>query len=642
MDDFSATTKTPRTDQSRSDLQYHLPSYITPCPSHLDEPDLDFLARKGCLTVPDEHLRDELIRIYVSVVYPTMPAIDLVDFLESITGSGGAGTVSLLLFQAIMFASVTFVDTQLLESSGFESKRAARKVFFDRVKHLYGLDYEADRLTLVQSLLLMSHWYDSDSHDKHTWYWMGLALTTAHVEGLHRDLEEPQHMTKKGRLRRRIWWSCVIRDRVLGLGIRRPCRIREDEFSVKQLRLDDFDILQPSSPVVARYTNMDPADRQRLATLCIDLSRLCVTIGRILLSQYTIASTPGRGSDYLQRAIVRPRTSQEQAHSFAQCDTDLQEWFQSLAPESSYMSGAAATQVEKSTIRLHKILLYMKYLTALGALHRPQVFDRGSDGIDEARKADSRRKLTEVAVAITKLAFDLQSSGQLRYAPTSSIPAFLSAALIHLLNTRSSDEETRNISIGRFYQCLGALHQLQTMYAAADQAVQIIDNMLENAGFMLPLLGNRGSMSHGGRSTMGDRVYASGGANRVAAENLRLSSDMRPSRDSRVYPSVATAVEDLNTPQEETIAAPIPGAGTTGVIPCGLDSRQLSAAPNMTSIWSGAAHLQSETIMPLPADLMAGIQLDLDAWYDVGGFVDPSLMDFEMGPNFWDSQDLPM
>ncbi|KXJ87867.1 fungal-specific transcription factor domain-domain-containing protein [Microdochium bolleyi] len=655
MDDVSAATNTPLTDQNRGDSRYHLPSYISPCPSHLDEHDLEFLARKGCLTIPDNQLRDELIRIYVSVVYPFMPAVDLVDFLEPITGSSEAGTVSLLLFQAIMFASVTFIDTQLLQNCGFESKRAARKVFFNRVKLLYGLDYESDRVTLVQSLLLMTHWYDSDSDDKHTWYWMGLALTTAHVEGLHRDLEEPQHTTKKGRLRRRIWWSCVIRDRLLGLGIRRPSRIREDEFSVERLRLDDFDISLPLPPAVAHllaassYAGIDPANRQRMATLCIDLSQLCITIGRILHSQYTIASTPGRGSNHLRRAIVRPRSSKERAHSFAQCDSDLQDWFQSLAPESSYVpgprdGGATAAQEEESTIRLHKILLYMTYLTALGALHRPQVFYSGSDGMGPARKADSRRKLTEAAVAITKLAFDLQSNDQMCYAPTSSVPAFLSAALIHLLNTRSSDEETRNISIGRFCQCLDALHQLQNMYAAADQAVQIINNVLENAGFMLPLLGIGNPMSQARRSTMGDRVLAGGGANGVAARNSR------PSRVMTAYPTPAPAAGNLDASQEQMIAAPTPGAGPTGDFSRGQPSRRPwtgptmnpSATPNLMSIWSAAGHMHSEWDMPLPADLMAGVQLDLDAWYDVGDIVDPALMNFEMGSDFLDSQGLPM
>ncbi|KAF5578820.1 cutinase transcription factor 1 beta [Fusarium subglutinans] len=635
MDNVSASANTPHADQN------HLPLYISPHPSHLDNHDLEFLARKDCFTIPDNQLRDELIRIYVFVVYPFMPAIDLADFLEPITGSSEVGTVSLLLFQAIMFASVTFIDMQLLQRYGFKNKRAARQVFFNRVKLLYSLGYEADRLTLVQSLLLMTYWYDSDSDEKHTWYWMGLALTTAHIEGLHRDLEEPQQMTKNGRLRRRIWWSCVIRDRLLGLGLRRPSRIQEDEFSVERLRLDDFDISLPPPPAVARllaapsYTGKDPVNRQRIANLCIDLSQLCFTIGRILHTQYTIASTPGAGSNYLRRAIVRPRSLKEQAHSFAKCDADLQEWFQSLAPESRYVpgardGGAAAAQVENSTIRLHKILLYMKYLTAIGALHRPQVFYSGSDSIDPARKADSRRKLTEAAVAITKLAFDLQFSGLMCYAPTSSVPAFLSAALIHLLNIRSPDEETRNISIGRFCQCLDALHQLQSMYTAADEAVHIINNMTENAGFILPLLSIGNPMSK---------------ANGIAARNSRLFSEIGPSRVTTAYPSPAPGTGNLDTSQEEMISAPIPGAGPTGVALSGHRSRQPSAGPNMTSsatpnlmsIWSAAGNIHSERDIPLPADLMAGIQLDLDAWYNIGDIIDPALMNFETGLDFLSS-----
>ncbi|KAF5709071.1 cutinase transcription factor 1 beta [Fusarium mundagurra] len=633
MDDVSVSANTPHTDQNQGDSQYHLPSYISPFPSHLDKHYLEFLALKDCLTIPDNQLRDELIRIYAFIVYPFMPAIDLIDFLEPITGSSEAGTVSLLIFQAIMFSSVTFVDMQLLQSHGFESKREARKVFFNRVKLLYSLGYETDRLTLVQSLLLMTYWYDSDSDDKHTWYWMGLALTTAHIEGLHRDLEEPQQMNKQGRLRRRIWWSCVIRDRLLGLGLRRPSRIREDEFSVTRLRLDDFDISAPPPPAVARllvapsYTGKDPVNRQRMAALCIDLSQLCTTIGRILHSQYTIASTPGGGSNYLRRAIVRPRSLKEQANSFAKCDADLQEWFRNLTPESRYVPGArdggtATAQVENSTIRLHKILLYMKYLTAIGALHRPQVFYSGSDTIDSTRKVESRRKLTEAAVAITKLAFDLQSNGQMRFAPTSSIPAFLSAALIHLLNIRSPDEETRNISIGRFCQCLDALHQLQNMYTAADEAVQIINNMLENAGFMLPLLGIGNSMSKARRSMTGNRVFAGGGPNGVTARNSRLFSETRPNRVVTAYTSPVPVAGKPVASQEETTSALILGAGPTGDALCRQLSRQPSADPNMNpsatpnlmNIWSAAGYMHSERDIPLPADLMAGIQLDLDAW----------------------------
>ena len=67
-----------------------------------------------------------------------------------------------------------------------------------------------------------------------------------------------------------------------------------------------------------------------------------------------------------------------------------------------------------------------------------------------------------------------------------------------------------------------------------------------------------------------------------------------------------------------------------------------SATPNLMSIWSAAGHMHSERDIPLPVDLMASVQLDLDAWYDVEDIVDPALMIFEMGPDFLDSQVLPM
>jgi hypothetical protein len=131
----------------------------------------------------------------------------------------------------------------------------------------------------------------------------------------------------------------------------------------------------------------------------------------------------------------------------------------------------------------------MIYLTALGALHRPQVFNSSSEstagGIDQQ---NSRQKITDAAIAMTGIAYDLQTRDQLRYLSTSSIPAFLSATLIHLLDIRSPNEQARNVSIGRFYQCLQALHRLQEMYASADYAVQFLKSVLKKTDVYIPML----------------------------------------------------------------------------------------------------------------------------------------------------------
>ncbi|CAK7235167.1 hypothetical protein SBRCBS47491_009199 [Sporothrix bragantina] len=176
-------TNSPGIPQRSSSLP-RLPSYIRPVPPYLRQRDLQYLADSGALTIPDDAFRDELLRTYVHVVYPFMPAIDLGDFLGPIMNLDDRSPVSLLLFQAVMFAGVTFVDAKFLQARGYDSRKAARKAFFSRVRLLYGLDYEQDRLPLLQAVLLMTYWYDCPENDKDTWYWMGIALGLA--QPIHR------------------------------------------------------------------------------------------------------------------------------------------------------------------------------------------------------------------------------------------------------------------------------------------------------------------------------------------------------------------------------------------------------------------------------------------------------------------------
>lgn len=111
-----------------------LPSYIRPLPPRIMADDIDFLQRKGALTVPDAQLRNELLRSYVQYVHPYMPLLDLKDFLHPIEKNDGHSPVSLLLFQAVMFAATAYIDMRFLQAQGFDNRKAARKVFFQRAR----------------------------------------------------------------------------------------------------------------------------------------------------------------------------------------------------------------------------------------------------------------------------------------------------------------------------------------------------------------------------------------------------------------------------------------------------------------------------------------------------------------------------
>lgn len=108
-------------------------------PRYINPRDLVYLADKGALAIPNDAPRDEILRAYVALVYPFMPALDLQDFLGPILGSSKRGSISLLPFQAVMFAAVSFVDEELLRSHGYQSKKAARKDLYGRVQLLYAL-----------------------------------------------------------------------------------------------------------------------------------------------------------------------------------------------------------------------------------------------------------------------------------------------------------------------------------------------------------------------------------------------------------------------------------------------------------------------------------------------------------------------
>lgn len=65
---------------------------------------------------------------------PYLPLLDLQDFLGAIERNDGANQISLILFQAVMFASTAYVDIGNLTAEGYANRKAARRNFFHKVK----------------------------------------------------------------------------------------------------------------------------------------------------------------------------------------------------------------------------------------------------------------------------------------------------------------------------------------------------------------------------------------------------------------------------------------------------------------------------------------------------------------------------
>ncbi|KAK1020077.1 hypothetical protein LTR33_019240, partial [Friedmanniomyces endolithicus] len=136
---------------------YSLPLYIKRLPARFGPDDVLYLEKKGALTIPTVPLRDELLRCYAEFVHPYMPLLNMDELVRTIDRSDGTEPISLLLFQAIMFAGIATVDMRYLKAAGYNSRRDARREYFQKTRLLYDFDIEVDRISLIQSLLLMTY-----------------------------------------------------------------------------------------------------------------------------------------------------------------------------------------------------------------------------------------------------------------------------------------------------------------------------------------------------------------------------------------------------------------------------------------------------------------------------------------------------
>jgi hypothetical protein len=459
---------------SQHDAQ--LPDYITPLPTHLDPDVLELLRRRGALTLPSQVMVHELLRGFVCYVYPMLPLLDLGDFLHAVDGASG-NTVSLVLFQAVMFAGVASTNLAHLQREGFQSHKEARKILFDRVKLLYELDVESNPTTLIQVLLLMTYWYGRPDDPKGRSYWLRNALSLATDMGLDRQHRDPNH-PKRQRMRRRLWYCCLVRDKLLSITERRQsfgggadgAPPVGDIFDGPALveALDQF------------YMPDREVDATSMGLLWAQKIKLCLIIARILDLHYELSGLRRFDSTGETFMVLMPKAKTSPSESAAR-DQELREWH----AETSSLRDARFGQDHRRNGRVlgvHSATLELLYCTALGAVHRPQLvhpdrplFEGSAAG---ALQDFSRRTLRSAARRISEVGRHVEEGGLIRLLPSEeAVGALIAAAVQHLGDARSTDAELRGT--GRLYlgQTLHAFTALRKMSHSVDRAYDLIDRV---------------------------------------------------------------------------------------------------------------------------------------------------------------------
>ncbi|GME33249.1 hypothetical protein EJ06DRAFT_391149 [Neofusicoccum parvum] len=373
---------------------------------------------------------------------------------------------------------------QTLQESGYRTRKEASGDFFQRARVLYDFGYEDDRLTLVQSLVLLTH-CELHEDQKDDWHWLGVATSLAQTVGLHRNPESMRMDSSQRSLRKRIWWSLYIRDHLIAMNLRQPSRIKEGDYDVPLLTIDDFnmDELPETTKCIPAHCMLarDARRRRQAAILCIEMAKVCVCIEHVLSKQRCVLRNHGPGFSNRLRTAAFSKTTKVEHCDVQACSLQLEKWINEIPDEARYQKrpcGVPAIDLHRAVLHLafhavslHKSLLEMVCQTALSSASTAVSGAGSASGSAFMARYDARRAATFIA----SIAGDLDRLDLINYLPATTVSALVAAITIHLLDMRTPRQVTRESSTRNFRHCLHALRVLSYRHEVADHSIAFLE-----------------------------------------------------------------------------------------------------------------------------------------------------------------------
>ncbi|KAI5864845.1 fungal-specific transcription factor domain-containing protein [Durotheca rogersii] len=492
--------------------------------------DVNYLESQGCLRVPTRAILDEFVQQYFLHVHPIMPIVNEGDFWDMYCGQNSAGptdSVSLVFFQALLFSSCNFVSKNSIKALGFPSIRTARATFYRRTKLLFDFDTEASLIDLAQTALLLSFWATNWSlaSKKLNSTWLGIAIQNAKSSDAHLYAVKPTYSAvtdpvqhKKQNTLKRLWWCCLIRDRILALGVRRSLQISRSHF--------DLD-----ANTGLGYTDLaDEVDRSKvynadtkrcLIEIFVQLGELSSVLTDLITLVFPLDDVPGWDREL----------GPEGAAKLKECKVALRRWYKGATLRFPMFGGGNtprmatpnAKQFQHDSVILYTNLMYMHYHSARAVLCHHEVLQLAvactspnlSNNLREfANIYENRHELQDAACSVTECLKELLQLRLARWLPISAVACTALPLVLHIIDVKlSSQNNHTNCSAEPDPQLAAKQHRLnilieamktyQPQYDGVDYISETIRHIINlaqldapaNTGAGIPSFGNNGKQS---------------------------------------------------------------------------------------------------------------------------------------------------
>ncbi|KAH6976541.1 fungal-specific transcription factor domain-containing protein [Ilyonectria sp. MPI-CAGE-AT-0026] len=446
--------------------------------------DVNYLESQRCLEVPTNEILDDFVQQYFLHVHPLLPLLNEGNFWDAfyLRDADAHDRVPLLVFQAMLFSSCPFVSEKKIKALGFPDIRTARATFYRRARLLYCFETELLPVHLAQTALLLSFWAPnpSESHTlvgpakKLNTAWLSTAIQHCKDAGAHIQagpLPNPlsgQLMDHKQRnLLRRLWWCCIIRDRILALGLRRSLQISRSHFNFDESTgLCFADLVDEAE----RSMVYDAKTKWHLMELLVQLAELCSILTDVITLLHPLDDIPNWSRHCL-----------DQCSQLAECKNALRQWYKRAAVRFPAFSGSTpgfigdkTKELVHDSVILYSNFIYMLYYATIVAIchHEalqvvlaklsPSTNSHASMSIQESAK-----ELRDAAFGTTKCVQGLVDLGLVRWLPISVIPCLALPLMLHILDSKlSSIKENNEISTEREAQALTKQSRLNALIEA--------------------------------------------------------------------------------------------------------------------------------------------------------------------------------
>ena len=144
---------------------------------------LRYLHEEGALTFPELSSCMPAFIAYFERFHPAFPVLDREETARRIS----ARTLSPILMHSILFIGATYCDDGTITDMGFRDRAEAKYRLYSKARILFQSDWERDHITLIQSLFLISFWRGGPSDVRDVRYWLGIVISLAESQGLHRS-----------------------------------------------------------------------------------------------------------------------------------------------------------------------------------------------------------------------------------------------------------------------------------------------------------------------------------------------------------------------------------------------------------------------------------------------------------------------